>query len=121
MALRPVLDAQLPAAIQLLAQWTSHEDENVRRFTTEATRPRGVWCAHIQALKEQPELALPILEPLKSDAAVYVQNSVGNWLNDASKTRPDFVSALCANWLTSSPTAATKKIVKRARRTLDNA
>ena len=119
MALRPEIDAHLTRSIQLLAEWTAHEDENVRRFTTEATRPRGVWCAHITALKEAPEQALPILEPLKADPAVYVQNSVGNWLNDASKSRPDFVVEVCDRWLAESAEKATQKIVKRARRTID--
>ena len=40
-------------------------------------------------------IGLPILEPLKSDYSKYVRNSVGNWLNDASKTQSGFVRKLC--------------------------
>lgn len=119
MALRPEIDKNLPESITFLSNWTSDKDENIRRFTTEATRPRGVWCKHIERLKENPELALPILEPLKSDASKYVQLSVGNWLNDASKTKPDFVIELCDTWKKESPTKETEKIIKRARRSID--
>ncbi|MEL6305533.1 MAG: DNA alkylation repair protein, partial [Bacteroidota bacterium] len=119
MALRPEIEANLEVALTVLNTWTTDPDENIRRFTTEATRPRGVWCKHIDQLKEQPELALPILENLKSDKSKYVQDSVGNWLNDASKTRPDFVQELCEKWQKESPTKETAKIIKRARRTLD--
>lgn len=119
MALRPEIDKNLESSIDILSTWTSNSDENIRRFTTEATRPRGVWCKHIDRLKESPELALPILENLKSDSAKYVQDSVGNWLNDASKSRPDFVADLCDIWKKTSPTKETEKIIKRARRTLD--
>lgn len=119
MALRPEIDKNISKSIQLLSSWTSHNDENIRRFTTEATRPRGVWCKHIKSLKENPALGLPILEPLKSDTSKYVQDSVGNWLNDASKTRPDFVIDLCVKWQKESPTTSTEKIIKRARRSID--
>lgn len=119
MALRPKIDKNLQESITILSTWTSNDDENIRRFTTEATRPRGVWCKHIEQLKENPELALPILEPLKSDTSKYVQDSVGNWLNDASKTRPDFVLDLCKKWQEESPTKETGKIIKRARRSID--
>jgi len=119
MALRPEIDKNLESAISVLSEWTLHKDENIRRFATEATRPRGVWSKHIDRLKENPELALPILENLKSDNAKYVQDSVGNWLNDASKSTPDFVSELCEKWRTESPTQATEKIIKRARRSID--
>ncbi len=118
MALRPEIEQHLEKSIALLSQWTQESDENIRRFTTESTRPRGVWCKHIEALKEQPERALPILEPLKSDTSKYVQDSVGNWLNDASKSRPDFVTELCARWQSESPGPETGKIIKRALRTL---
>ncbi len=119
MALRPEIDLHLEESISFLSQWATDEDENVRRFTSEATRPRGVWCKHINALKDQPELALPILEKLKSDSAKYVQDSVGNWLNDASKTQPDFVGSLCEKWQSESPTKETAKIVKKALRTMN--
>ncbi len=119
MALRPEIENELHKAIELLSNWTDNADENIRRFTTEAIRPRGVWCKHIDSLKQKPEQALPILEALKSDKSKYVQDSVGNWLNDASKSKPEFVKKLCNEWETKSPTKETEKIIKRARRTID--
>ena len=119
MALRPEIDRNLEESIKILSLWTMDKDENIRRFTTESTRPRGVWCKHIELLKESPEMALPILEKLKSDKSKYVQDSVGNWLNDASKSKPNFVIELCGKWQKQSPTKETEKIIKRGRRTID--
>lgn len=119
MAVRPKIAENLAESIKTLSKWTTHEDENIRRFTTEATRPRGVWCEHIGELKQHPESGLPILEPLKSDKATYVQNSVGNWLNDASKTQPQFVIELCKRWEMESDTKETKYIIKKALRTIN--
>lgn len=118
LALRPHLAEHLPDAIALLAPWTADPSERVRRFACEALRPRGVWCAHIAAFKQQPERGLPLLSPLHADAAVYVQDSVANWLNDAAKDRPDWVRALCAQWLHGEPSAATRRICQRALRSL---
>ena len=119
MAIRPEIEKKLSKTIKFLVNWTEDENENIRRFTTEATRPRGVWCKHIDALKKRPELALPILENLKSDPSKYVQDSVGNWLNDAGKSKPSFVINLCKKWSKASPTKETEKIIKRAKRTID--
>jgi 3-methyladenine DNA glycosylase AlkC len=119
MAVRNKITVDLEKSIAILAEWTSSEDENIRRFATEATRPRGVWCEHIEPLKQNPALALSILEPLKSDPVKYVQDSVGNWLNDASKTRPDFVKMLCERWERESETKETKYIIKKALRTIN--
>lgn len=99
MALRPEIEANLPQAIKFLTAWAGHEDENVRRFKTEATRSRGIWGKHFDALKEDPSIALPIPEQLKADKTKYVQESVGNWLNDDGKTQPNFVIELCERWL----------------------
>lgn len=118
MAVRPAIARDLEKAIVVLASWTGSPDENIRRFTSEATRPRGVWCKHIDKLKTDPQLARPILEPLHSDPSKYVQDSVGNWLNDASKSRPDWVLQLCEKWLQQSATSATSRIIAKAKRTI---
>lgn len=119
MAVRPKITKNLTQSIEILNDWTVNQDENIRRFTTESTRPRGVWCEHILELKQNPELALSILESLKSDKAKYVQDSVGNWLNDASKTQPKFVIEICKRWEIESDTQETKYILKKALRTLN--
>ena len=118
-AVRAKIIQNLDESITILSKWATSKDENIRRFASEATRPRGIWCEHIKELKQNPELALSILEPLKSDKAKYVQNSVGNWLNDASKTQPEFVRNLCKRWEKESDTKETKYIIKKALRTID--
>lgn len=118
LAVREKIAADVEAAVAVLAPWAQEPSERLRRFASEATRPRGVWCAHIQALRSQPEIGLPILEPLAADPSRYVQDSVSNWLNDAAKDRPEWVLELCARWQGPSPCKETARIVKRATRSL---
>lgn len=113
------LAGDLLAAIDLLIPWTSSNDENARRYAIEALRPIGVWTKKIAELQQNPKVGLPILEPLKSDASKYVQNAVANWLNDASKSNPDWVQSICNRWQTESATKETTYIVKRALRTIN--
>ena len=118
MSIREDISQNLDESIELLTAWAKKDDENIRRFSIEVIRPRGVWAKHIEVLKQTPNKALPILNQLKSDPSKYVQDSVGNWLNDASKTQPDFVITLCEKWSKESDTKATAKIIKKAQRTI---
>ena len=118
MAARPHLAADLDRSIGLLADWTGSPSERVRRFASEALRPRGVWARHITELKQNPDLGMPLLEPLRADSARYVQDSVANWINDAAKTNPHWARELCRRWSGQSPMPATERIIARALRSL---
>lgn len=118
MAVRPALAADLNTSIRLLSGWAGDGSERIRRFASEALRPRGVWATHIPELKENPDRGLPILEPLRADPSRYVQDSVANWINDAAKTNPDWARALCEQWLHAGTGAATERIATRALRSI---
>jgi 3-methyladenine DNA glycosylase AlkC len=118
LAVRSTIADDVRKAIPLLAGWVKDPSERIRRFASEATRPRGVWCPHLDLLKQSPKLGLPILRPMRRDPAKYVQDSVSNWLNDASKSQPDWVRDLCEQWLAGEPSPATVRICRRAMRSL---
>lgn len=118
MAVRDEVAGAVDEAVALLRPWTRDADANIRRFASELTRPRGVWCAQIDALKREPWRGLPLIEALRADTSRYVQNSVANWLNDASKTQPQWVDEVCERWSRESRSADTAYIVRRARRSL---
>lgn len=117
LGIRSAVAAEPLRALDLLVPWTQEGSPYLRRFASEATRPRGVWCAHIAALRADPAPALAVLEPLRADPERYVQDSVANWLNDSGKDHPDWVRALCIRWGDEGG-KATAYIVKRAMRNL---
>jgi 3-methyladenine DNA glycosylase AlkC len=119
-ALRPHVAADVPRALALSEQWAVSSGANIRRFAVEILRPRGVWCAHIQSLKDDPSPALAMLTCVRSDESKYVQDSVANWLNDASKTQPAWVRKVVASWKKDA-SPATLRICKRAMRTIEQA
>ena len=98
LGIRPVVLAHPLLAVSTLAVYTADPSPRVRRFCSEATRPRGVWSAHVPLFKTSPEAGLPVLEPLAAAEERYVRDSVANWLNDVSGTQPDWVSATCSRW-----------------------
>jgi hypothetical protein len=82
LAVRPHIAADIHQAIALLTPWVYDKSPYIRRFAVESTRPKGVWCKHIKALRENPSLGLPLLAPLHSETVKYVKDSVRNWKRD---------------------------------------
>lgn len=117
MTFRPYLAADLALGLKLLLPLTTHEDFRVRRFAIEVSRPRSVWGTHIRPLKADPRLGLPLLQNVRDDKSKYVQDAVGNWLNDASKSTAEAVLRLASNWARSA-TEPRRRILRRALRTL---
>lgn len=117
-AWRPHFEQDMTAALPHLMNWSRDPNENLRRCAIEGSRPRGVWARHIRSLKVDPTPCLDLLETCRADPSTYVQKAVANWLNDASKSRPEWVAATCKRWLHQSQAKETKLIVKRALRTL---
>ncbi len=115
MAVRAIIVDNPIGVIERLTPWTQDSDPNVRRFVSEATRPRGVWAASIKLLRKEPEHAVPILSALRRDQERYVEDSVANWLNDAAKDRPDWVVALLDEW---TKDGVAPRLITRAGRSL---
>jgi 3-methyladenine DNA glycosylase AlkC len=116
--IRPHIAVDIKHSIKTLRPWVTSAQPNIRRFASEITRPRGVWCTHIPELRKDPKPGLLLLESLHADPSRYVQNSVANWLNDASKDNPAFVRNVCRAWARQSSAKETAYICKRAQRTL---
>jgi len=118
LALRPVLALELDDALRLLLPWSHDPSANIRRFAIEITRPRGVWTGHLPALKADPSPARPLLDAVIADPSRYVADSCGNWLNDAAKSRPDWVVACCNDWRRRDGSDTVAYVLRRALRSL---
>jgi len=97
-AIRPFLLHYFDKAIEQMKLFALHSDANVRRFSSEGSRPRLPWGKGVPMLKQNPETILPILEILRNDTSDYVRRSVANNLNDISKDHQTFFIETVKLW-----------------------
>lgn len=116
-AIRTFLDADLDRTLRTALEWTTHEDEHVRRLASEGTRPFLPWARRVTALTARPDATTDILDALYRDESEYVRRSVANHLNDLSRTDPEHVVEQARKW-SSAPDSNTPKLVRHALRTL---
>ncbi len=118
LAVRDEIVRSPEAALPVLYEYTAFDSAFVRRFACEASRPRSVWGRHIARFKSQPEICERFLEPLWEDDSTYVQKSLGNWINDAAATRPEWAKAYAESRRTAYRCAGANRIASLAMRNL---
>ena len=118
LAIRPFLQNHLQETMECLLEWSGDTNFHVRRWCSEACRPRLPWAPQIQALRKDPSLIWPILENLKRDSSPYVRKSVANNLNDISKDHPQLALQVSGRWFHKKAHQHTRWIVKHGLRTL---
>lgn len=96
--IRPFLRKDVRRTLKVMEQWSRDPDEHVRRLASEGCRPRLPWSFRLDALIENPSLAVRILENLKADPSLYVRKSVANHFNDITKTQPEWVLDRVEKW-----------------------
>lgn len=114
-SLRNEVSKNIDKSIKILTNFSKNKSPYIRRFSCEITRPRGVWCKHINFLKTNPQIAFTLLNNLKNDDSLYVQNSVANWLNDLSKNNKEEFIGFC-KMLIKENCENSYKILKKAMR-----
>ncbi|MGD7044482.1 DNA alkylation repair protein [Jeotgalibacillus proteolyticus] len=88
-AIRPFLLRYEKQVLEKLRVWAADENSHVRRLVSEGTRPRLPWAKRMNLLSNDSSVNLTLIEPLVTDHSKYVQKSVGNHLNDLSKTHEE--------------------------------
>lgn len=116
-AIRPYLVRYPEKTLEVLQNWSKHENKHMRRLSSEGIRPRLPWAKKLDLFIENPKPILPILENLKDDTSKYVQKSVANCLNDILKDNLDIGKSIIEKW-NRNPTKERKWIIKHALRNL---
>ena len=74
-----------------MLEFSKSTNEDLRRLSSEGSRPRLPWAISLPSFKNNPTLVFLILENLKNDESAYVRKSVSNNLNDISKDNEGLV------------------------------
>lgn len=98
-SIRTFIDRHQERTFAQLREWTGDPSPHVRRLVSEGTRPRLPWAPRLKELQKNPYLALPLLEVLKDDPALYVRRSVANHLGDIGKDHAEVAVEVARRWI----------------------
>lgn len=115
-AVRPFLEDHLDLTLAAMNGWATSSDETVRRLPSEGTRPYLPWGPKVQALLDDSEIGIALLEKLRHDPSETVRRSVANHLNDIARNDPSRVTDICAEW--SDDPATEPSMIRHALRSL---
>lgn len=118
-AVRPFFIRDQKRVLKLFKEWMNDENEHVRRWVSEGSRPLLPWGMKLHEFVIDPDLTWVFLEKLKNDPSEYVRKSVANHINDHSKNHPDYVVQKLLDWHHSkSKTDEMTWVIKHASRSL---
>lgn len=118
-AIRPFIMKDQKRVFKFLRKLLNDDNEHVRRWISEGTRPLLPWGIKLNEIALNPEITWSFLEKLKNDPSEYVRKSIANHINDHSKNHPDFVIERLLSWQKSKKlTKEIDWIIKHASRTL---
>ncbi len=118
-AIRPILEKSPKKTLSTLLKWSKDSSVHVRRLSSEGIRMRLPWAPKSAVFLDYFDDAIKILDNLKSDEYKFVQKSVGNTMNDLSKSHPDMVIKTTDRWLNESDSKETAWIVKHSLRSIN--
>lgn len=101
----------------VVATWTAHPNEHVRRLVSEGSRPRLPWGMQLPAFIADPQATLPLLEALRDDPSPYVRKSVANHLNDIARDHPQVALEVARHWHADAPQER-QRLLRHAMRNL---
>ena len=103
--------------MKVVAMWTQHENEHVRRLVSEGARPRLPWGMRLPGFIADPHATVPLLEALRDDTSPYVRKSVANHLNDIARDHPLVALDVARRWNSGAPTER-QRLLRHALRNL---
>lgn len=115
-AVRPFLVQHRDQTLAYLRSLTTSDDQHLRRWVSEGTRPRLPWGDRLAEFVADPSPGLELLELLKDDPSEYVRRSVANHLGDVAKDNLEFMLTLCERWAAESDAADRTWVVRHACR-----
>jgi 3-methyladenine DNA glycosylase AlkC len=109
-AVRPFFLKDHKKVLKYFLKWSTDKNEQVRRWTSEGSRPLLPWGMRLPLFVMDPTHTILLLEKLKYDEKIYVRKSVANHLNDIAKNHPQVVVEVLRSWEKACPEKHKDKI-----------
>lgn len=115
--MRPVIRHFPQRSLTLLLEWSTDDNQRVRRLASECLRIRLPWAQKMTVALDYFSEYQQLLTHLKDDPDKTIQKSVANSLNDLYKERPDLFEEIINLWQSANMSPPCHWIIKHASRT----
>lgn len=102
--------------MKILLDWSTDENERVRRLSSECLRIRLPWAKKLYTALEYFDQYFEILSNLKDDKDKYIQKSVANNLNDLYKEKSEKFYEIINAWEKEEMSKECRWVIKHGSR-----